>query len=181
MKNTGQLNPILMGYALLWGLQFVGAGVSALAANVIYKVPLFQVADVTLSLDYCLIVIAEVLLVGVLLMLVSLRQWLNVLKMVALILSYGLLAFAPALALQIVAWVTQVNLLHESRLYAMLLNLVASALTPIVEAVTGAGADAAARALLLRVAGVACALSSLALFVVRLPKVSMNQNPQIAV
>jgi len=181
MKNTGRLNPILMGYALLWGFQFVGAIVSALAANLVYRVPLYQVADVTLSLDYCLIVVVEILLIILLLVFISHRQLLNALKLAAQILSYALLAFAPALAFQIYAWITHVNLLHDSRLYAMLLNLVPSIVTPAVEAAIGAVADARVHDLTLRTISVAGALASLVMFVVRLPKVSVNQNPQIAV
>ena len=181
VKNTGQLNPILMGYAVLWGVQFLGAIISAAAANIVYRVPLYQVADVTLSLDYCLIVAVELLLMVLLLMLVSLRQMMNALRVAALMLSYVLLAFAPALALQIFAWITQVNLLQDSRLYAMLLTLIASIVTATWQGVTGTGADPAAHALVLRGVSVVCTLASITAFVMRLPKVSMNQNPQIPV
>lgn len=181
MKNTGRLNPILMGYALLWGLQFVGPIVSALAANAIYRIPLYQVADVILSLDYCLIVIAEILLLVLLLVQISLRQLMDAARLVALIVSYGLLAFAPAFALQIYAWITHVDLLHDSRLYAMLLNLVGSLATAAVQAATGVMADAGEQALILRIVSVVGTLASLGLFVLRLPKVSMNQSPQVRV
>ncbi len=181
MNKTGQLNPILMGYALLWGFEFVGAIVSAVAANVVYQVPLYQIADVTLSLDYCLIVTAEVLLAALLLMLISMRRLLMAVKLVALMLSYGLLAFAPAFALQIYAWITHVNLLHESRLYAMAPGLVASIAAPALHAATGAAPDAGVQALTLRIISVVGTLASFALFVLRLPKVSTNQSPHVLV
>ena len=181
MKSTSQLNPVLMGYAVLWGVQFLGAIVAAVAANLIYRVPLFQVADVILSMDYCLIIAAEVLLLVLLLFLLSMRRLLTALKLSAIIVSYGLLAFAPAFALQIYAWITQVNLLHDSRLYAMLLNLIGSLAAPPLHALTGVAADARAQALLVRVISVAGTAASLAAFVLRLPRVTVNQSPHVPV
>jgi hypothetical protein len=158
-------------YGGLWIVQFFMTLVAAFAANTVYHVPLYQVADVTLSANYVIIIGFEALFAVLLVLMLLGRQVLAALKFFVIMMIYGLLIFSPAVALQLFAWIAHVQLVQESRLYAMLLNLLTNVFGPLMSGAAKAATDPAARAQMQSNISFAGTVLSIIIALFQLPKV----------
>ena len=139
---TDKFSPSQMfqAYGLFWLFMFVVSIVAALGASAAFGVPLWQVADVQLAVNFSVLLFFEALYAILLAIMIVTFQLRMAFVWVIFMLAYAFIAFSPVAAFQIYAFFAGVNLAEQSRIYVMFMDAVFSAGQPVARLVGDPGA-----------------------------------------